>query len=150
MNEKPNIDDLYSVQLDSWEEFLSGILKSQSDSSHAGLSMITQNSDNLMIRMLHYTQQQIDICILMEQQFLHIFFNFLKESDPSHGVFQSSGVDAVEQILQNWNDTAEKSIEAHTDYYRLIFPWSDGSEPDAKPVPAPDPVVTSSETPRAA
>lgn len=128
MKEKISIDDMYCAQLDAWEELLTKILHAQSDSMRSGLRSIhpEQAVDGVTAKLFEYSHRQLENWVVIEQEFLNVIFQSIKAIDPAVGYTSELGKETANRFIEHWANRAGNVLEAHTDFYSLIYPWNDG------------------------
>jgi|GEM_PF-1260143 len=133
MKDEFNINEPYFPQLDAWEKWLTTILDVQSDSTRTVLRYIHRNQglDNCKNQLLEYSDKQLTNWIAVEKDFLTVIFQSVRNFDTPFGYTPEMGKETANQFIDHWGHRTGKALEAHTEFYSLIFPWDDG-EPEAK------------------
>lgn len=128
MKEKFSIDDMYRAQFDTWEKLLITVLHAQSDSMRSGLRSIQEKQTVGIFnnQLFEYSHRQLENWVAMEKGFLHTYIQWIKVIDPVRGYTAESGKETADRFIDHWGNRAGKVLEAHTDFYSLIFPWNDG------------------------
>ncbi len=128
MKEKISIDDMYCAQLDVWEELLTKILHAQSDSMRSGLRSIHpgQAVDSGTTQLFEYSHKQLENWVVIEQEFLSVIVQSIKAIDPAVGYTSELGKETANRFIDHRGNRAGNALEAHTDFYSLIYPWNDG------------------------
>ncbi len=128
MKEKISIDDMYYARLDAWEKLLTEVLHAQSDSMRSGLRSKhpEQAVDSFTAQLFEYSHKQLENWVAIEQEFLSAIVQSIKAIDPAVGYTPESGKETANRFIDHWGNRSGKALEAHTDFYSLIFPWNDG------------------------
>jgi len=128
MKEKIRIDDMYYTQLDAWEDLLTKVLHAQSDAMRLGLRSIhpEQAVDSFTAQLFEHSYKQLENWVAIEQEFLSTIIQSIKGMDPAVGYTPEWGKETAHRFIDHWGNRGGKALEAHTDFYSLIFPWNDG------------------------
>lgn len=133
MKDDDSINGLYLVQLDRWEELLTKVVQSQSDSLCSELRCLRpeQAVNSCAVQLFEYNHRQLEVWVAIELDFLNAVFQSVKEMESTLVFTPESGKETAHRFIDHWGNRAGKVLEAHTDFYALIYPW-DECEPEAE------------------
>lgn len=130
MREKTKTDSLFAAQLDSYEELLNKVLHSQSDCIRLACRILhpLHSVDGHRSQLIEFNDRQLENWFLVEQDLLNAIFHTIKKLDPAEGFTSESGKETAHRFIDHWGHRAGKAMEAHSEFYSLIFPWNDGED----------------------
>lgn len=128
MNDEMSINELCDASLDAWEEWLNKVLHAQSEPLRLVLrSMHSELADSSYAdRLVEYGDKQIASWVEIEKEFVHVIFQSIKNMEVPFGYTQETGKSTAFHFIDHWGKRADKAIEAHSEFYSLIFPWDEG------------------------
>lgn len=128
MKDEFSTDEMHFAPLDAWEELLTEVLHAQSASLRSVLRIVhsEQSESSYSDQVIEFSDKQVVHWAEIEEEFLHVVFQSIKNIEHPLGYTPERGKSTAFEFLDHWGNRTGKTIEAHTDFYSLIFPWDDG------------------------